>query len=198
MQWSAELRKHIEARMEYHQVEGDKPGEAFVGERRLRLAWEQLLSSPHHYGLDPVGPVYRLFPYILDSNNPIIKVASILVFIKWEAWAEFTSIFVDVPGRRDDSLPFSIDALSRHDFLGPECAHLFYQLQSSFLAITIKEGQHLKFSAHFRLPFNNESRECRGGSYGAVTKVRVARHYFQKIDGELNYERVCEIIALYT
>jgi hypothetical protein len=183
--------------MEYHQIEGDKRGEAFVGEWRLRRAWGQLQSSPHHYGLDPVDPVWELLPYILDSNSPIVKVASILVLIKWEAWAKFSSIFVDIPGRRDDSLPFGIEALGSHNFLGPECAHLFSQMQLSFLAITIKEGQHLEFSTHFRLPFNNESRECREGSFGAVTKVKVARHYFQNIDGELNYERVCEIIALY-
>jgi hypothetical protein len=122
-------------------------------------------------------------------RSKLIKVLSILVFIGWNSWKDFTSLFIrhvdshGKPDRTDNHLPFTASFLGS---LEPN----FRTAQYIFIPAIIKQDDPardrvLKFPREYRMPFIR-TESIRQGAHGSVTKECIAPGYFQNMSGDAN------------
>jgi hypothetical protein len=192
MDWKALLENDIYEHMNRYQLEDEEPSAYFIGTRTLRDVWKPYFHHHESNGLDPV--VYALRHYFFDADEKqcVIKIASILILVKWSKWDSFQSIFLNSgESRRDGSLPFTLQYLGNKDVLGPRIAQQFDHWQSTFLPITIEEDKDVRYGMQYRFPFTFESKKSSKGSFGAVTKVIIPRGYVKYRTASINTDEVC-------
>ena len=117
-------------------------------------------------------------------RDKLLKVVSILVYIKWNKWDTFKDTFFhhkDADGkhdRLDEHLPFeSLSGLEEPSFLGVYGQN-FHADQYVFLPVTITQGEVHEWSKEHRLPFL-ESHWLGEGASAKVYKETIARCHFK-------------------
>ena len=130
--------------------------------------------------------IQKLISHIAPGRNidvvcqRLLKVVSILVFIGWDSWEEFETIFLpkakneEQYDRLDAKLPF-VDC----SFLGSSrYGYRFSTDQYIFLPIRIDQGQSQEVSSKWRLPFVDSSDVVGRGGFGEVTRCKIAPGQF--------------------
>lgn len=137
----------------------------------------------------------------LEIRDRLLRVVSILVYIKWNKWDTFKDTFFhhkDAYGkhdRLDDHLPFaSLSKLEEPSFLGVYGQN-FHADQYVFLPVTIEQGEVHRWSKERRLPFL-ESHWLGEGASANVYKETIARCYF-KVKEETNQKASNIFVAHY-
>jgi serine/threonine protein kinase len=180
--WAEVVKKEIIAAIQHPKTRNEDANKPFITADQVRNIWAQLVRFQSHELWQEEDP-QTLMPCNIDiPGKELLKVVSILVYIHWNSWSDFQSIFFDDDGsprsdRRDTALPLSLETLANSDFLG-DYAILFNEHQYAFLPIVIAENQDPRYGNRYRLPFTSESNDVDTGSYGEVTRVTVAKGQF--------------------
>ncbi|KAL5002107.1 kinase-like domain-containing protein [Aspergillus recurvatus] len=94
-----------------------------------------------------------------------LQTLSILVDISWDRWQDFKTIFLERTGRSDQNIPtYSLQTLEDETFLGVSWAGTFLDTRYIYCPVDIVEGENLKYSEGWRLPFLDCDPEERGHS----------------------------------
>ena len=107
------------------------------------------------------------------------RVVSILVFIGWDRWTDFETIFLPKDKKEeqydwlDAKLPFA-----DFSFLPSRYQYHFSIHQYIFLPIRIEQGKSQEVSSERRLPFIDSSDVVGRGGFGEVTRCRIAPGQF--------------------
>lgn len=153
---------------------------------RLRLLVQVIHSPPPNE-----AKAATLLSLLKDR---FLKVISILVYIRWDAWRDFLQIFVGYAlgpeNRADSDLPFADrPTITSDDFLGPEYGDFFYDYQYIFVPIKIenwlvKKDNHSIKTLRFKtlLPVLHTT-EIGYGASGKVFVETIAPGYFRIEDG---------------
>ena len=154
----------------------------FIGKHKLHEIWETAFQNQIFTG--PEREICRSLIRNEDDCSLLI-LASILVYIDWNAWENFSNLFTDAQGNTTSQLPLTDDAAE--SLLGSKGTN-FCDSQTIFLPVTIIEGENLRFSKWDRLPI--EEKECRTstGVSGTVKKIVIARGYFKDSNGDPNQQ----------
>lgn len=155
----------------------DNPFQRFVARGSLREIWSDdrlkrfiALFSPG-FGRSSLQEVRQNY----------VQTLSILVWIKWDGWARFGTIFLRA-GRADCDIPtYSSRTLEDLSFLGPRWGDTFFTHQYIFCPIDILEGQNMVRAEGWRLPFLNRTGETRSGGFGDVVKEWIAIGHFRPL-----------------
>ena len=159
----------------------------FIGKRTLQAIWKTVFQQPDQYAIEIGSDIYQHRDRLIETQDDqtLLILASILVWIDWNDWRNFSTLFIDGQGNARFSLPLDEDAAI--EVLGSKGLN-FCESQPIFLPVTIIEGENLRFSIGDRLPF--EEKECKtsAGVSGTVKKVVVARGYFKDSNGNTNQQ----------
>lgn len=164
-----------------------------VGQQQSRL---RLLVQAVHSPPPSEAKAATLLSLLKDR---FLKVISILVWIRWDAWRDFLQIFVGYnlgpsnagqEDRADSNLPFADrPTLTSDDFLGPEYGNFFYDYQYNFIPIKIENWLVKKDNDSIRtlrskilLPVL-QTKEIGYGASGKVFEETIAPGYFRIDDG---------------
>ena len=173
---SAYLEKEIEEAIKGIIKRRENQTEQFACEHDLQTIWDEKQRLERLLGS-------HIAPEQLDFVRcNLIKALSTLIWIGWPHWPEFQRIFLDHCGsdgkcdRLDDNLPIDDESLlADTSFLADSVfARHFLTQQHIFFPISIEEAKDQKFPKFRRLPFVTASEDVRIGSYGQVSKERVA------------------------
>lgn len=141
--------------------------------------------------------IRRLLSHIVSEQDcdfvrqKLLKVVSILVFIHWDRWSDFGTIFLchrnnnDQNDRLDADLPFK-DCSFLDSFQIP-----FSTFQCIFSPVIIEQGGTKEVSSEERLPFTHSSDVVGQGGFGEVTRCVIARGHFLDAAGCYNTEEKC-------
>lgn len=115
---------------------------------------------------------------ILDVQRHYVQTLSILVWIRWNDWSSFGTIFFK-QDRADCNIPaYTWNDLSDPGFLGRDGVHEFFDARCLFCPIDIVEGENIVCSEEWRLPFLQSSGVIRSGGFGEVAQETIARGHF--------------------
>ncbi|KAK1149739.1 hypothetical protein N8T08_005293 [Aspergillus melleus] len=131
---------------------------------------------------------------ITEVRQRYVQTLSILVWIGWEDWSNFGTIFLQ-QNRADCDIPtYDLPDLQDPSFLGEDWAIRFYYDKYVFCPIDILEGQNIERNEGWRLPFLDGGREIGGGGFGVVDQEIIARGHFRFLldhadERPLNHEK---------
>ncbi|KAL4919760.1 kinase-like domain-containing protein [Aspergillus aurantiobrunneus] len=157
----------------------DDDSKKFVPRKSLENIWtdERLKLFLRLHKHKPFGE--RDIPLIKEK---FLQTLSILVYINWDQWKRFRTIFLEHENRADEHIPENDGRrLSSESFLGVS-ATAFVQVRYIFCPVDIEQGKSLELVGSWRLPFIDGRLIGRGG-YGSVTKERVATGHLRYKDG---------------
>ena len=180
--WTEVVKKEIIAALQHPDTQNEDANKPFITADQVRDIWAQLVRFQSHELWQEEDP-QSLMPRKIDiPGKELLKIVSILVYIRWDSWSDFQSIFFQDDGsprsdRTDSALPLNLETLAKSDFLGDD-AILFNEHQYAFLPIMIAENQDPCYGHNYRLPFTSESNDVDTGSYGEVTRVTIAKGQF--------------------
>lgn len=145
--------------------------ELFISDYELRVIWgsSRLRNLVSQFCSD------KAVDFVCQK---FLKVITILVYIHWDGWSEFETLFLyhtdsdRQNDRLDAHLPFADCA-----FLDTFCYN-FRTDQFIFLPICFEQGQSQEVSKDRRLPFLQLSSIDRQGAFGEVTQCEIARGQF--------------------
>jgi hypothetical protein len=157
----------------------------FIGKKTLQDIWKTVFQQPNQHAIDADSYIYQIRDQLIENQDDqsLLILASVLVWIDWNDWDNFSALFTDENGNARFQLPLDEDTAI--DVLGSKGLN-FCDSQPIFLPVTISEGENLRFLVGDRLPF--EERECKtsAGVSGTVKKIVVARGYFRDSNGNTN------------
>jgi hypothetical protein len=170
----------------------DNRSQSFITRDRLLEVWLHQTDGPSP--LDEIQSYIQSFSQkeILDH---LLSTISILVLILWNDWSHLTDRFG--PGKfTDGNLPLSPEDCERVFLQSPDDGAEFHRVQFAFIPVTIKQNKTIRLpDPNWRLPLRIEGEPNETGSYGTVTKVRIAKGYFQNEDGPI-YNGVSSIVRI--
>jgi len=176
------IRASISRKM-YRNGIRDNRSQSFITRDRLLEVWlnQRDGSSP----LDEIQPYVQSFSReeILDH---LLSTISILVLMLWNDWSHLADRFG--PGKfTDGNLPLPPEDCERVFQQSSEDGAEFHYVQFAFIPVIIKQNETIKLpDPNWRLPLSIEDEPNDTGSYGTVTKVRIAKGHFQKEDGTIH------------
>ncbi|KAI9040381.1 uncharacterized protein KD926_008338 [Aspergillus affinis] len=166
------------------------PPQMFISRGALREIWSQ---SRLETFIDLFAPGFDKSS-IAEVQERYVQTLSILVWIRWEDWANFGAIFLQ-QNRADCDIPtYDLPGLQDPNFLGHMWAIHFYNGRYIFCPIDILEGQNIERSEGWRLPFLDGGGKIGGGGFGVVDQETIARGHFRILsdhddEGPLDYKK---------
>jgi len=122
------------------------------------------------------------------AQRDFLKIMSTLIWIKWDYWHEFRSLFLEHRDRTDEQLPFKDTSFLQTE----ELRTSFRDQQYLFNPVIIREDDEdapdhysEKYSEKHRMPFVETKPIGEGGS-GIVTKEVIPPGYLKYRTGEVN------------
>ncbi|KUJ23541.1 kinase-like protein [Mollisia scopiformis] len=179
-------REKIRARLgEAVYNKGCPQAEQFIIPQDLHEIWRpQILRN--FLGVLGYSGEENLVQTVLDH---LIKTISILVYIRWEEWSRFESIFFPNgwgkpvrEDRTDARIPYPDIILEEDQFLGSgdAAASDFFNHQNVYIPKIIEQGKRILIPKTTPLPFIKKQQEkIAVGGYGVVTKEVIAKHHFR-------------------
>jgi hypothetical protein len=155
----------------------DNRSQSFITRDRLLEVW---LNQR-----DGVSPLDEIQSYIQSFSHEeildhLLSTISILVLMLWNDWSHLADRFG--PGKfTDGNLPLSPENCEKVFLQSSEDGAEFYHVQFAFTPVIIRQNETITLlDPNWRLPLRIEEEPNDTGSYGTVTKVRIAKGYFQK------------------
>jgi hypothetical protein len=161
----------------------DNRSQSFITRDRLLEVW--LSQTDGSSPLDEIQSYIRSFSR-RQILNDLLSTISILVLILWNDWSRLADRFGH--GKfTDGNLPLSPEDCERVFQQNSDDGAEFHYVQFAFIPVIIKQNKTIKLpDPNWRLPLSIEGEPNDTGSYGTVTKVRIAKGYFQKEDGTVH------------
>jgi hypothetical protein len=155
----------------------------FIGRYRLLEIWRTTIQN--QLDVEPDREVRQIRDLLIDNHDDqsLLILASILVYIDWNDWPDFQSLFTDGHGKALFRLPLNEETASA--LVGTKGPN-FCDSQPIFLPATIIQGENLQFSEWDRLPFTEKECNTSAGVSATVKKIVIERGYFKDSNSDTN------------
>ena len=178
-----------------------EPRSEFICKYDISQAWTESYLKQLLKGLD-----WTSADTLVNIRTNYLKILSILVYIDWDNWKSFGSIFInhrDENGdlsRTDKDLPFDLPELASPYFLGDSFRD-FHINQYIFIPVVLKQDDDAQdtvtsYSKEYRMPFL-ATEDISRATPGNITQELIAREYFQYESGDTNLKvRVPSVLVV--